>query len=217
MKRYPWPLDREHVFDVLAVIRQGGLVVYPTETVYGIGVALSAGDAGIERLRAAKRSPPGRPFILLAATTEMAFSLWSEVPLVGRMLGWSEWPGPLTLVGRARDGLPAGVLGAVEEPGVDTMVQVPTVSVRVPGDPALRQLITRLGEPILSTSANLAGQPTPVRLDAVDVEALAPDLVLETETCPGGTPSTVLTIVEDPPRVLRQGAWRPAIEGSVEE
>lgn len=217
MLTVPWPLDREDVFDVLATIRGGGLFVYPTETVYGIGVALSAGADGIERVRAAKRSPPGRPYILLAATTEMAFSLWSEVPLVGQMLGWSEWPGPLTLVGRARDGLPAGVLGSVQVPGVDTMESVPTVSVRVPGDPALRQLISRLGEPILSTSANLAGAPTPVAFADLDLDGLAPDLVLQTERCPGGIPSTLLTIVEDPPRVLRQGAWRPKLEGEVQE
>lgn len=217
MKSIPWPVRREHLFDVLSGLRDGGLVVYPTETVYGIGVALSAGEAGIERLRAAKRSPPGRPFILLAATTEMAFGLWSEVPLAAKMLAWSEWPGPLTLVGRARPGLPEGVLGSAELPGADTMDTVATVSVRVPGDPALCQLITRLGEPILSTSANLAGQPPPLRSADLDLEALAPDLALITDRCPGGLPSTILTVVEDPPRLLRQGAWRPTLQGEVEE
>ncbi len=217
MRSIPWPIRREHQFDVLAALRQGALVVYPTETVYGIGVALSAGEAGIERLRAAKGSPAGRPFILLAATTEMAFSLWSEVPLAAKMLAWSEWPGPLTIVGRARPGLPAGVLGAAEVPGIDVMESVPTVSVRVPGDPALCQLITRLGEPILSTSANLVGEPTPLACDDVDLEALEPDLVLVSGPCPGGLPSTVLTVVEDPPRVLRQGAWRPTLQGEQSE
>jgi tRNA threonylcarbamoyl adenosine modification protein (Sua5/YciO/YrdC/YwlC family) len=217
MRSIPWPIRREDQFDVLAALRQGALVVYPTETVYGIGVALSAGEEGIERLRAAKGSPAGRPFILLAATTEMAFSLWSEVPLAATMLAWSEWPGPLTLVGRARSGLPQGVLGEAEVPGLDVMNSVPTVSVRVPGDPALCQLITRLGEPILSTSANLVGQPAPLGHDDVDLQALDPDLVLVSGPCPGGLPSTVLTVVEDPPRVLRQGAWRPTLQGQQRE
>ena len=217
MTTYPWPLARHHMVDVLTRIRAGAVVVYPTETVYGIGVALSADQDGVERLRAAKGSPADRPYILLAATTEMAFSLWREVPLVAQMLAWSEWPGPLTLVGRARDGLPAGVLGAVDEPGHDAMESVATVSVRVPGDPALRQLISRLGEPLLSTSANVAGAPTPVAFADVDLAALRPDLVLHTAVCPGGLPSTVLTVVEEPPRILRQGAWRPTLEGEVTE
>ena len=217
MRSFPWPLGGDHLVDVLALLRQGALCVYPTETVYGIGVALSAGQEGVERVRAAKRSPQDRPYILLAASPEMAFALWSEVPLAARILAWSEWPGPLTLVGPAREGLPAGVLGAAERPGLDMMESVSTVSVRVPGDPALCQLISRLGEPILSTSANLAGAPAPLGYGALDLDALAPDLVLVSERCPGGLPSTVLTVVEEPPRVLRQGAWRPTLQGGGEE
>ncbi|MCO4769336.1 MAG: L-threonylcarbamoyladenylate synthase [Deltaproteobacteria bacterium] len=207
MHRVPWPLHRDDVGPTLSALRSGALVVYPTETVFGIGCVLSAGEAGIERVRAAKGSPPGRPFLVLAASREMAFSLWSEVPPVGLILGTSEWPGPLTLVGPARQGLPKGLLG--ESDGPDGVVS--TVSVRVPGDPALRQLIGRLGEPLLSTSANPAGSPPPVDLAAVDLESLSPDLLLAAGSCPGGEPSTVLTVVEDPPRVLRQGAWHPQL------
>jgi len=207
MLTLPWPLARADFDEALAAFRSGAVVVYPTETVFGIGVALSAGEAGIERVRAAKRSPPGRPYLLVASSTEMAFSLWSEVPPVAAVLGASEWPGPLTMIGPARDGLPPSLLGQLETP--DGPVR--TVSVRVPGDAALRQLVGRLGEPILSTSANLAGRPTPLTFEELELDALAPDLVLETPRCEGGLPSTILSTVEDPPRVLRQGAWRPPV------
>lgn len=207
MLTLPWPLARADLDQALAALRSGALVVYPTETVFGIGVALSAGEDGVERVRAAKRSPPGRPYLLVASSPEMAFSLWSEVPPVAAVLGASEWPGPLTMVGPARSGLPPSLLGEVETPDGP----VATVSVRVPGDAALRQLVGRLGEPLLSTSANLAGRPTPLTFEELEVEALGPDLVLEAPRCEGGLPSTILSVVEEPPRILRQGAWRPAV------
>lgn len=186
--------------EALAVLRAGGLLVYPTETVYGIGCALSAGEAGVESVRLAKGSPPGRPFLLLTASTEAALALWDPVPERARELAGRHWPGPLTLIGPARAGLPPSLLG--RRNGFDT------VSVRVPGDPALRQLLARLGEPLLSTSANRAGRRPPRSFDELDPE-LARDLALNGGTCPGGTPSTLLSLVDEPPVVLRGGAIQP--------
>jgi len=213
MRTLPWPLARRDWDDALTLVRGGALTVYPTETVFGIGVALSAGDDGVERVRAAKGSPRGRPFLVLAASVEMAFELWSEVPAVARILAASAWPGPLTLVGPARDGLPSSVLGSHEGP--DGLLS--TISVRVPGDSALRQFIGRLGSPLLSTSANPAGAPPPVQVGELRLDSLAPDLLLSAASCPGGEPSTVLTTLSDPPQILRQGAWRPTLLGEVTE
>jgi len=190
--------------EAAVTLRSGGLLVYPTESVYGLGTALSAGEAGVARVRAAKGSPENRPFLLLAADTETAFGLWSEVTAAARSLGESAWPAPLTLIGPARSGLPAGVLG--EGPAGE-----PTVAVRVPSDPWLLSLLLELGEPLLSTSANLADGPAPVRFSEIPLGALAPDLAIDRGACSGGRPSTLVCCLGEH-RVLRQGEYR--IEGA---
>lgn len=187
----------------VAALRAGGLVVHPTETVYGIGTALSAGEPGLVRVRRAKRCAPGRPFLLLASDEEEAFALWAEVTAAARDLARRAWPGPLTLVGPAGCGLPPSLLGRERYRGS----WVHTLSVRVPGDPFVRELLAALGEPIVSTSANVSGMPPPATFAEVDLEALAPDLAIDRGRCPAGTPSTVLSVLTDPPTLLRAGAW----------
>jgi len=185
---------------VVDALRAGRLLLYPTETVYGLGVAVSAGDDGVARVRSAKGSPPGRPFLVLAADVRRAFALWSRVPPLARRLADAAWPGPLTLIGPARPGLPDSLLGDVDG--------VPTISVRVPGDARLRGLLSALEDALVSTSANRAGEAPTHRLEDVDVDALSPDLVVDGGDCPGGAPSTLVTLV-GPPRILRPGAWTP--------
>lgn len=177
------------------VLRAGGVLVYPTETVYGIGVALSADVSAVAR---AKRSPPGRPYLVVAADEAMARALWTEPPPPELA---AHWPGPLTLVGPARAGLPPEVLG--ESGGA------PTIAVRVPGDPWLRALIAEVGEPIVSTSANLAGAPPPVAFADVDLDALRPGLAIDRGRCGGGRPSTLVDFVCKPWKILRPGPLTP--------
>jgi len=192
----------------VSVLRGGGMLVYPTETVYGIGVALSSGTAGVERVRQAKRSPAGRPYLLLAAGAEQAFALWSEVPGTARRLAERHWPGPLTLVGRASSGLPCSLLGSADSGDG----RIETVSVRVPGDARIRDLLVALGEPLLSTSANLHGVQPPVDFDQVDLEALQPDLAIDAGRCEGGLPSTLLSLVGSRPELLRSGPVQPELQ-----
>ncbi len=189
--------DPADVAEAVRVLRGGGLLVYPTETVYGIGCALSAGEPGIEAVRQAKGSPRGRPFLVLAASAEAAFGLWEPVPARARELAAEHWPGPLTLIGPARSGMPPTLLG--RRLGFDTL------SVRVPGLPSLLALLDELGEPLLSTSANRAGGRPPRSFDELD-PALPCDFALDGGRCPGGVPSTLLSLVDEPPVVLRGGA-----------
>jgi L-threonylcarbamoyladenylate synthase len=188
---------------LVEILAGGGLALLPTETVYGLHTALSAGEPGLERIRVAKGSPASRPFLLLAPDEQTAFSLWSRVPDIARDLARRAWPGPLTLVGPAGDGLPAGLLGEARHDGL----VVPTVSVRVPGDPWLRLVLSTLAEPLVSTSANRAGAPPPVDFGDVDVEGLDPDVVIDRGRCAGGTPSTLLSVVSGQPELIRPGAW----------
>lgn len=161
----------------VAVLRAGGLVIHPTETVYGIGALRSGAGA----ICAAKGSPPGRPFLCVAANAEQAFGLWSRVPDLARALAAEHWPGPLSLIGPAGEG---------------------TVGVRVPGHPGLRRLLAALGEPMISTSANRAGEPPSTTFPR---DLLGVALALDGGPCPGGTPSTILDLTSAPPRVLRPG------------
>jgi L-threonylcarbamoyladenylate synthase len=199
-----WHGDTAPLGAAVACLRRGGLLVYPTETVYGIGTALSARDAGIERLRRAKDSPAGRPYLLLVADAAQAFSLWSQVPPAARALAQRHWPGALTMIGPAAPGLPAELLGMAQTDAGPA----DTLSVRVPGDERIRDLITRLGEPILSTSANRRGVTPPAAFRDVDLGTLAPDLAIDAGTCAGGQPSTLVSLMGKSPRVLRQGGLR---------
>lgn len=177
------------------VLRSGGLLVYPTETVYGIGVALSA---DVDAVRRAKRSPPGRPYLVVAADEAMACALWTTPPPIELS---THWPGPLTLIGPAREGVPPELLG--DSGGVAT------IAVRVPGDAWLRALVAEVGEPIVSTSANVAGAPAPRSFADVDVAALAPDLAIDRGPCPGGVASTLVDFVAVPWKILRPGPLTP--------
>jgi len=199
-----WRAESAPLSAAVACLRRGGLLVYPTETVYGIGTALSAGAAGIERLRSAKDSPSGRPYLLLVGDAEQAFSLWSQVPAVARVLAQRHWPGALTMIGPAAAGLPTQLLGTVPSPAGP----VDTLSVRVPGDERIRDLITELGEPVLSTSANRRGAAPPAQFRDVDLGTLAPDLAIDAGTCLGGQPSTLVSLMGESPLVLRQGDLR---------
>ena len=191
----------------VATLKAGGLLVYPTEAVYGVGTALSSGEAGVERVRAAKVSSASRPFLLLVSTSAQAFALWSEVPPAARTLAEEAWPGPLTIIGPARAGLPHGVLGT--GPSGQS-----SVAVRVPEDPWLLSLLVALGEPLLSTSANLAGGKSPRRFVDIPLGTLAPDLAIDRGDCVGGQPSTLVCCLEGV-RVLREGGYDPSLsEGS---
>jgi L-threonylcarbamoyladenylate synthase len=180
--------------EAAAALRRGSLVVYPTETFYGLG-ALATLPAALGRLAAAKLRPAGKPLPLVAADAGMAFALWAHVPDEAHVLARAFWPGPLTLVAAAAPGLPGPVtLGDA-------------VGVRVPGSGLARELCRRAGGPVISTSANPSGGPPPASVEGLDPDLLARiDLVLDGGRTPGGVPSTVVQVGEGGPRLLRAGA-----------
>jgi len=176
------------------VLRAGGLVAYPTDTVYGLA-ALPADDAAVERLFAAKGRPAERAMPLLIASPADLASVAADVPEVAQRLMRAFWPGALTVVLRRAP--------AFRSPAIAG----DTVGVRVPDHPVPRELVWLLGSPITGTSANLSGRPE--ALTAYDVrEQLGDtvDLVIDGGRCPGGRPSTVVDCAVEPSRVLREGA-----------
>jgi L-threonylcarbamoyladenylate synthase len=183
------------ISDALAALAAGEAIVYPTETFYALGVdALSL--KALERLFAIKGREPGKPVALIAADLTMAFAVAREVPAEARVLAEAFWPGPLTLVLPARDGIPAALIG------VDG-----GVGVRVSSHPMARALAAGLGGPLTATSANLAGEPPAVEPDAAR-RALGNkvEVFVEDGRLAGGAPSTVVAVDGAGMRVLRPGA-----------
>jgi L-threonylcarbamoyladenylate synthase len=189
------PDDEAGRAEAIAVLRAGGVVALPTDTVYGIAVDLAT-PGGIERLFHVKRRPPEKGIALLIADLEQA----AAVGVVGdraRALAAAFWPGPLTLVLPVRQGanLPDVLTGGA-----------PTVGVRLPDHPTPRALAAALG-PLPTTSANRSGDPDSLEPRAV-LAAIgdAIDLVLDGGRTPGAVPSTVVDLSVKPPVVLREGA-----------
>lgn len=185
-----WVLDR-----AIEALRSGEVVVYPTETFYGMGVdALS--PAALERLFALKGREPGKPVALIAADARSAFDLAREVSDAARRLADAFWPGPLTLALPARDDLPAPLIGP--DGGV---------GVRVSSHPIARALAAGLGRPITATSANLAGeQPATTLGEAHDVFGSKVKVYLEGGKLAASAASTVVACDRNGWRVLRAGA-----------
>jgi L-threonylcarbamoyladenylate synthase len=182
------------VEEAIAALKAGELVVYPTETFYGIGAdAFSASALG--RLFRVKEREPGRPVGLIAANAVMAFSVAREVPLDARRLADAFWPGPLTIVMPARDEI------APELTGPDG------VGVRVSPNPVARALSAGLGRPITATSANLSGEAPASTLD--DARARLGEKVkvfLEGGKLTAPAPSTVIAVSGNGWRIIRVGA-----------
>jgi L-threonylcarbamoyladenylate synthase len=177
-----------------AVLRDGGLVAFPTETFYGLGAA--AGDAAaVRRVFAVKGRAESKPLLVLVDSIAMAETLACEVTPRARELMARHWPGALTLVLRARPGLPRELTGGTE-----------TIGVRLSPHPVARGLVRALGAPVTAPSANREGAPPPTTAAEV-LRAFdgAIDLVLDGGATAGGLPSSVVDVTGEAPRVLRQG------------
>ena len=175
------------------LLRAGGLVAYPTDTVYGLA-ALPTDDLAVRRLFEAKKRPADRAVPLLIASADDLALLADDVPEVARRLIASFWPGALTLVLRKAASFHSPAVGE-------------TVAARVPGHPVPRELARLLGAPITGTSANVSGGPEALSADEVRSQlGEAVDLVIDGGRCPGGGASTVLDCTQRPPRLVRAGA-----------
>ena len=187
--------DETAIRRAIQVLKGGGLVAFPTDTVYGVGAHAFMPKA-VEKLYTAKIRPRDKAIPILLARVEDLNLVAEEIPEVAWELMERFWPGGLTLVLPKKAAVPDMVTAGQ-----------PNVAVRVPDHPVPRALIEGLGAPLAATSANLSGHPSPITAEEVRAELGGRiELVLDGGKCPGGIPSTVLDLTADPPAILRQGA-----------
>ncbi len=188
--------------DAVAVLAGGGVVAFPTETFYGLA-ADATNAAAVDRIFALKGRSFRNPIALIISREEELPQLTEEIPDVARKLMAAFWPGPLTLVFRAR-------------PDINSRLTAGTgkIGVRISSHPFAQALATGLGRPITATSANISGQPecttaAEVRSQLGEGNSTAPGgvvYILDGGTTPGGKGSTFLDLTSAPPAILREGA-----------
>lgn len=192
--------DREHIKDedlleAARILREGGLVAFPTETVYGLGGnALDAEAAG--KIYAAKGRPSDNPLIAHISCVKELEPLVKEVPEAGRKLMEAFWPGPLTMIFPKSAKVPYGTTGGLD-----------TVAVRMPDDPVANRLIALAGVPVAAPSANTSGRPSPTTADHVwqDMNSRI-DMIIDGGPVGIGVESTIVDVSSAIPTVLRPGA-----------
>ncbi len=178
------------------ILAGGGLVAIPTETVYGLA-ADALNGAAVAKIFEAKGRPADNPLIVHVAAFEdiERFKLVREIPESARKLAKYFWPGPLTIIMKKGDVIPPEVSAGLD-----------TVAIRLPGHPAARAIISAANTPLAAPSANLSGSPSPTTARHVlnDLDGKI-DVVFDGGDCSVGVESTVITLAEDTPRLLRPG------------
>jgi len=184
--------DSRAISRALEILRAGGMVAFPTDTVYGLG-CLAFDQAAIESIYIAKDRPLEKAIPILIADVEDLDKIADAIPELARRLAFRFWPGPLTLVLPKRADLPAAVSAT------------DTVGVRVPDNNVARTLLRAAG-PIAVTSANLSGRESPRTVNEVAAQlgGRVP-LILDGGETRGGIPSTVVDVSGAEPVILREG------------
>lgn len=186
--------DHQALQEAARILIQGGIAVYPTETVYGIGVRFDNQQA-LQRLFEIKNRDQNKAVLLLLSRADDLARISSRVPPEARVLIERFWPGPLTLVVPAAADLSEMLTGGGR-----------TVGCRVSSSTVAARLVLACGMPVTSTSANLSGGANPTSVSDISADVLEQaDIVIDAGPSPGSVPSTVYDISQKPFRCVRQG------------
>ena len=191
-----FPSDiQEQVERGVSILKQGGVVAFPTDTVYGLGAWANLYQA-VERVYQIKERPRNMALPLILAHTSQISEVAEPVPPLAWLLARSFLPGALTIVLHKSDSVSDIITGGGS-----------TVAVRIPAHPIPVALAEGLGAPIVGTSANLSGKPSLLTADEVYAQLGDKiDLVIDGGRCPGGRESTIVDVTGETPVVLREGA-----------
>ncbi len=186
---------KKKIEEGINILKEGGLVAYPTDTVYGLGACANLADA-IERIYQVKQRPLNMPFPLLMADISQIDEFIKSISPVARLLINHFLPGALTLVLPASDNAPDIITGR----GM-------SIAVRIPAHPVPLALIKGLGFPIIGTSANISGMPSPLTADDVRSQlGDEVDFIIDGGSCPGGKESTIVDVTSKEVIIIREGA-----------
>ena len=190
--------DPQTAVTAAEIIKNGGLVAIPTETVYGLGANGLDPDA-VAKIFQAKGRPQDNPLILHVTDASQIERFCHDIPESAYALAEAFWPGPLTMVLPARDCVPKR-----------TTAGLPTVAVRCPDNDVTRKIIALAGVPIAAPSANISGKPSTTTAEHVlhDHDGKIP-AVVDGGACRVGLESTIVDLTEDKPRLLRPGGITP--------
>jgi L-threonylcarbamoyladenylate synthase len=177
------------------ILLAGGVIAFPTDTFYGLGVD-PFNRAAVDRLFELKERENNKPLLLLISSEDQLETLAKRVTPAHSSLIQNFWPGPLTLLFEPSADIPENVLAGSNRIGI-----------RQPGNKMTRELISTIGHPVTAPSANLSGKVPPVTAEQVQ-QSLGNlvDLIIDGGTCLGGKPSTLIDAVEAPAQVIREGA-----------
>jgi L-threonylcarbamoyladenylate synthase len=189
------PAIEQQINLAVEILKDGGIVAYPTDTVYGLG-ANPANEQAIEKIYRVKKRTHDLPLPLLLADISDLLKVASVVPDIAWQLAEHFLPGGLTLVLKKSPWVPSAVTAGGD-----------TIAVRVPNHHVPTAIIRGLGAPLVGTSANISGKPSPVTADEV-YEQLGEkvDLIIDGGMCPGGIESTVMDVSGEIPAIIREGA-----------
>lgn len=191
-------MDKENIIAAAEIIKSGGLVSFPTETVYGLGANALDEDA-VKKIFLAKGRPQDNPLIVHVSDLEMIDDLVSDFNDNAKKLAEGFWPGPLTIIMKRSNNVPS-----VVSAGLDT------VAIRLPSNLIARELIARAGVPIAAPSANISGSPSPTTAAHVIADLSGRiDAILNSDSCEVGLESTVISLAGEKPRLLRPGYITP--------
>ncbi len=185
------------------ILKAGGLVAFPTETVYGLG-ADALNPVAVAKIFKAKGRPADNPLIVHISEIDQVYDLTGDLPAPARRVMEAFWPGPLTVVLPKKQTVPDRVTAGLS-----------TVAVRMPDHPVALELIKSAGVPVAAPSANSSGRPSPTTARHVLNDLAGKiDLVLDGGACRVGLESTVLDLTAEPPVILRPGSiTREDLEG----
>jgi len=195
LKAEPPSYSPDSITQAARILREGGVAVFPTETVYGVGADVRC-DEAVGRVYVIKSREASRPLMLHCASPVQMLEYVAEVPKWAQPLMSRFWPGPLALIFKSTDRIPSVVTGGMK-----------TVGIRMVEHPVARDLLEELGAPLAGTSANLHGEPATSSFASVSAALLrSVDVALDAGLCGKDVPSTVLDVTTRPPRVVRVGA-----------